>query len=138
VGFRMETNVGYSSMVHPWLLYLGRMDEYEDRWRELKRRRNQLLFAFIGYVPITLAFGVLTERLFHSDKPGFVFAILWMLYFGVAGFRYNVFPCPRCGKWFFGTWFYHNSFARRCVHCKLPIYSTTEHAAAQDCAGHVQ
>ncbi len=115
---------------------LESMSEYD--WRDLKRRRNQLLFAFIGYVPITLAFGVLAGKLFHSDKPVFVFAISWMLLFAIAGVRYNVFPCPRCGKWFFSTWFFHNGFARRCVHCKLPIYSTKEHAAVQYWEEHVR
>jgi hypothetical protein len=51
------------------------MDEYEVHWRDLKRRRNQLLLGFIGYIPITFAFGVLAEKLFHTDKPFFVFAI---------------------------------------------------------------
>ena len=105
---------------------LGGMDEYDANWQELKRRRNQWLFAFIGYIPITFLFGLLTYSLFHSEKPVFVFAIAWMLFFVVAGNRYGHFHCPRCGKWFFATWWYHNTFARRCVHCKLPLWSTKE------------
>jgi hypothetical protein len=56
----------------------------------LKRHRNQLLFAFIGYVPITFAFGVLAEKLFHTDKPVFVFAISWMLLLSIAGDRHSM------------------------------------------------
>jgi hypothetical protein len=114
------------------------MDEYEVHWRELKRRRNLALFAFAGYVPITFAFGVLVENLFHSDKPVFVFALSWMLFVAITGIRHSMFPCPRCGKWFFSTWFYHNGFARRCVHCKLPIYSTKESGTGQYLEGHVR
>ncbi len=122
---------GYFPRVSSYRCYiLESMVEYEVHWRDLKRRRNQLLFAFIGYVPITFAFAVLAEKLFHSDKPAFVFAISWMLLFAIAGVRHNLFPCPRCGKWFFSIWLYHNGFARRCVHCKLPLYSTKEHATA--------
>ena len=122
---------GYFPRVSSYRCYiLESMDEYEVHWRDLKRRRNQLLFAFIGYVPITFVFAVLAEKLFHSDKPAFVFAISWMLLFAIAGVRHNLFPCPRCGKWFFSIWLYHNGFARRCVHCKLPLYSTKEHATA--------
>lgn len=29
--------------------------------------------------------------------------------------------CPRCGHRFYHTLFFHNPFARRCVHCALPI-----------------
>jgi hypothetical protein len=83
---------------------LESMDEYEVHWRELKRRRNLALFAFAGYVPITFAFGVLAENYFHTDKPVFVFAISWMLLVAITGVRHSMFPCPRCGKWFFSTW----------------------------------
>jgi len=107
------------------------MDEYDVQWRELKSRRNLALFAFIGYVPITFAFALLTHNLFRSDKPVFPFAIAWMAFVAVAGARYNTFRCPRCGNWFFSTWWYHNGFARRCVHCKLPLYSTKEQAAGE-------
>jgi hypothetical protein len=99
------------------------MADYCQQWEDYKRRRNQLLFVFIGYVPITFTFGVLTEKLFHTDKPFFVFAGLWLILFVIAVAHYQGFPCPRCGKWFFASWFYRNPFARRCVHCKLPLYS---------------
>ena len=93
------------------LRYCGRMDGYDDQWRELKSRRKLALFAFIGYVPITLAFALLTHNLFRNDKPVFAFAIAWMVFAVVAAARCNTFPCPRCGKWFFSTWWYHNGFA---------------------------
>jgi hypothetical protein len=107
------------------------MDDYDIQWGELKKRKNLVLFAFFGYVPITFAFALLTHPLLLSDKPVFVFGIAWMLFFAVASARYNTFRCPRCGKRFFSTWWYHNSFARKCVHCKLPLYSTKEQAAVQ-------
>ena len=99
------------------------MDDFHLRWKDYKRRRNQLLFVFVGYVPIMLAFGILSEKLLQTDKPVYVFGIFWLLLYGVALVRYQIFPCPRCGKWFFASWLYHNIFARRCIHCKLPLYS---------------
>jgi hypothetical protein len=106
-------------------------DDYGVQWRELKKRRNLALFAFIGYVPITFAFGLLTHHFFQSEKPVFVFAIAWMLFYAVAGNRCNNFHCPRCGKSFFSKWWYHNGFARRCVHCKLPLYGPKEQTVGQ-------
>jgi hypothetical protein len=107
------------------------MDEYAIQWRELKKRRNLAFFAFIGYVPITFAFGLIAHSLFKSEIPVFVFAIAWMLFIAIAGHRSNTSRCPRCGEWFFSTWWYHNSFARKCVHCKLPLYSTKEQSLKQ-------
>jgi len=63
------------------------MDEYDVHWRELKKRKNLVLFAFFEYVPITFAFVLLTHKLFQSDVPVFVFAIGWMIFFAVAGIR---------------------------------------------------
>jgi hypothetical protein len=48
--------------------------------------------AILWLIPITLEFGVLAEKLFHSDIPVFVFPISWMLLFAIAGVRYNMFP----------------------------------------------
>src|SRR5215472_6519603 len=104
------------------------MDEFDVRWRELTRRRNLALFAFLGYVPITLTFGLLAHKLFQSEIPVFVFAWGWMLFFAVAVIRCNAFRCPRCGGWFFSSWLW---FARRCAHCKLGLYGTKEQAIGQ-------
>jgi hypothetical protein len=124
----METRVNAARLPAPFCDSLEGMDSYDDRWQELKRRRNLALFAFIGYVPITVGFVLLTHNFLQSDKAAFAFAIAWILFAMVASLRHSMFPCPRCGKWFFSTWLYHNGFARRCVHCKLPIYSAKETA----------
>jgi Zn ribbon nucleic-acid-binding protein len=107
------------------------MDDFVIQWGELKKRKNLALFAFFAYVPITFLFGVLTHPFLQSDKPVIVFAIAWMFFFAVASSRFYAFACPRCGNRFFTRWWYHNSFARKCVHCKLPKYSTKEQVAGQ-------
>ncbi len=43
------------------------MDDFHLRWKDYKRRRNQLLFVFVGYVPIMLAFGILSEKLLQTE-----------------------------------------------------------------------
>ncbi len=42
-------------------------------------------------------------------------------------------PCPRCGKAFFRTGAYHNSFAKACLHCGLAKWSK---AGNSDTASH--
>jgi len=105
------------------LRYTGwRMNDYVESWQEYRKRRNLLLFAFLGYVPIVGIVALITIRLFGSTTPAFILALSWMAFFVFAAIRFQTFRCPRCGKWFFATWWYHNIFARRCVHCSLPKY----------------
>jgi hypothetical protein len=100
------------------------MSNFDKEWGEYRKRRNLLLFAFLGYVPIVSAFAFLSFKFFHTDVPAFVFAFGWMAFFLVAGIHLNCWPCPRCGKWFAAKWWYRNPFARRCVHCGLRKYSS--------------
>jgi hypothetical protein len=94
-----------------------------DSWNEYRRRRNIMLFAFVGYVPIIFGLGVLSAHLFSTLTPALVLAFAWMTFLVVAGNFSLRFPCPRCGKWFFAKWWYYKGFARRCVHCGLPKYA---------------
>ena len=96
---------------------------YDAQWQEYRRRTNRALFAFFAFLPATFVFGIFTGHLFHSHVPFAVFGILWIIFAGVTSAQRNALLCPRCGKAFFHTWWYHNGFARRCVHCKLPLYS---------------
>jgi hypothetical protein len=99
------------------------MSGFEQQWNEYRKRRNQFLFAFLGYVPINGALDFLSITVFHTDKPAFVLGFAWMAFVAVTGIRLNCWPCPRCGEWFAATWWYRNPFAQRCVHCKLEKYS---------------
>jgi hypothetical protein len=98
-------------------------NKYEEDWREYKRIRNTFLLVFVTYVPVCFCIGVLSVKLFGTFTPGFVAAGLWMILFLFNGMRLNTWRCPRCEKWFSGTWWYNLGFlARRCVHCGLPKY----------------
>lgn len=92
-------------------------------WDEYRKHRNLLLFAFIGYVPIMLGIALLSVHLFSTFTPLFVAAFAWMAFLIIAWNLFLRFPCPRCGKWFFAKWWYHNPIARRCVHCGFPKYA---------------
>lgn len=109
------------------------MNDSAGPWQEYRKRRNLALFAFLGYMPVVFAFAVVTIRLFHTTTPAFIAAFSWMIFYAVASMRFSSFKCPRCQKWFFAKWWYHNGFARRCVHCGLLKYAplTSEHTDAQ-------
>ena len=98
------------------------MTTQTDAWQEYRKRRNVVLFAFVGYVPVVFVVALLSMRLFSTFTPAFILAFAWMVFFAIAGNVFVRFPCPRCGKPFFAKWWYYNTFARRCVHCGLPKY----------------
>jgi hypothetical protein len=99
------------------------MADYSESWQEYRKRRNLLLFAFFGYMPIAGFLAFLTTKVFNSETAALVVLGSWLVFYGVAGIRFQMFRCPRCGRWFFAKWWYHNIFARRCVHCGLPKYA---------------
>ena len=99
------------------------MSESADPWQEYRKRRKLALFAFLGYMPVVFVIALVSIRLFHTTIPAFVAALSWMVFYAVASMRCSSFRCPRCQKWFFAKWWYHNGFARRCVHCGLPKYA---------------
>jgi len=94
-----------------------------DAWDDYRRRRNLAWFAFLGYVPVVFVIAQLSVRIFGTFIPAFVVAIVWMVFFGIAGNLALRFPCPSCGKPFFAKWWYYHGAARRCVHCGLPKYA---------------
>jgi hypothetical protein len=83
-----------------------------------------MLGAMVAWAPASLLLGFLIVTMFGDDYapwaviPSIVVAFvdLWRL----------VWPCPRCGKWFYWylgliqvVW----PFARHCLHCGLPKYA---------------
>jgi hypothetical protein len=98
------------------------MADYTESWRDYRRRRDLLLFAFVAYMPVVALFGFLTIRVFKTTTPTFVAAACWMVFYAVAGIGFQAFKCPRCGRRFFCKWWY-NMVARRCVHCGLLKYA---------------
>ena len=97
------------------------MQEHSS-WQDYERRRRWFFATWLGYVPGAFALGYPLTRLFHSDIPFFVVAGAWMLALAVSGIYMALFPCPRCHREFFYTWWHFwNPFARRCVHCGHPV-----------------
>ena len=100
------------------------MQNYEKDWQDYRHRRNVFLLVFLGSVPVVSLVEVLGEKLFHTFRPAFVAASLWMAWFVYCGVRASRWRCPRCGNWFYGSWWYSLwPLAWHCVHCGLPKYA---------------
>jgi hypothetical protein len=106
---------------------------YSEQWRDWRKRRNIVWLIFLGYIPGVIAIFFSVLFLFRLiglpaawDGPAFyAIAGSWMFSFIVAGIYAGYFPCPRCHKPFFVTWWYRNPFARKCVHCGLPKWANS-------------
>lgn len=96
-------------------------ERYERAWRNYKWRLVAFLLAWLG---LPIAAPALDDRI------GFVwFGVLWIGSCLGTGFRLSMWRCPRCGHCFFWN-FIHNQFARRCMHCGLPKWATSNDAGS--------
>lgn len=95
--------------------------EYRRRWRA---NGLAILLALVWMVPGSLIRSVLV-RCGWNDGAAFFLAVALPALGTVflAQLRVIRWPCPRCGRPFLATWYYSNSFARRCVHCGLPKWA---------------
>jgi len=106
--------------------------DYTAAWRDYRKRILVFWAVFLGYMPgvLVLFFGIgLPISALIGIKPDYFFYPLagsWMLAFLIASLRAGLFCCPRCGKWFFATWWYRNPLTRKCVHCGLPKWANTD------------
>jgi hypothetical protein len=104
-------------------------------WDEYKRRTRLCLLALLLF-PLWLVPGgtiqhVLAGYGFNATSwVTFVAVVLPPLACVMVAHLWRMcWPCPCCGRWFHVTWWYGNAFARRCVHCGLPKWTSKEKSA---------
>jgi hypothetical protein len=95
-----------------------------NQWDEYRRRRNIFWLVWVTYVPGVLALGLPLRSLLSSDIPIYVVAVAWMIAFVVSGNWMTMWKCPRCRQAFFRTFWGGNPLATRCVHCRLPKWTS--------------
>ncbi|MFA6563372.1 MAG: hypothetical protein WCV00_15800 [Verrucomicrobiia bacterium] len=95
-------------------------------WQNYRRRRLWFFVILLTYVPGTSVIGYLLSRLFGSDIPVYVVAGVWMVAFVAAANYMDLFPCPKCQRPFFRSFWFHNPLARRCVHCGHPKWTDVD------------
>jgi hypothetical protein len=89
----------------------------------IRRLRRRVWILFWLYLPVVGGTGVLIERARPSGKDALIMsiALLWMLAYGYTGVRVGWSRCPRCKRRFHSKRGFFYMFARRCVHCALPL-----------------
>jgi hypothetical protein len=96
---------------------------YAAQWNEYRRRRRIYWILFLSYVPGVVLVGFPLAYYFSSEWLGMSVAGLWMLAWVVARMRMYNWRCPRCGDWFFHTFWNYKWFRGKCVHCGLPQWA---------------
>src|SRR5262245_55466552 len=105
--------------------------DYSAAWHNFRRRRMIAWAVLLGLVPgmaLFSAVSVLLSKFTGIEPDYFMYPVagVWMAAVIVTSMREQYFPCPRCGKRFFATWWYQNPFARKCVHCGLPKWAGSD------------
>jgi len=105
---------------------------YDANWRDLRTRIRLFWFAWLSGPSMLLIVTVLHlifPKLANWNRTGVGLIVMWMVTFVAAGIYRQAFRCPRCGKWYFSTWLYHNPYARKCLHCGLRRWTPTANSS---------
>jgi hypothetical protein len=100
--------------------------QLSDPWDDYRWRRGLWVVSFLGFIPFTLLVMLIVASLTNAQWPLLVAALVWQAFFLFATIRLSLFPCPRCGRAFAASWWYHNPLTPRCVHCRLPKWESPE------------
>ena len=112
-------------------------DPYYAQWMEYRRIQWRTLGLFVllfwgGAALSTALLATVAPQAPHWAWP--VPVLPWAVAAIVASQAAIRTPCPRCGKPFHMTFWYHNGFARRCAHCGLPKWSPRDPASQRETA----
>jgi hypothetical protein len=105
--------------------FLKPSDPFYVAWQERRRRWRTAWVAFAAVIPCTVLLSLIIEALFGPGWELLAFlpvALAWVL----AGLRYQFWPCPRCSKPFYATWWCRWPMADNCLHCGLPEYAPNQ------------
>src|SRR5258708_6052964 len=100
-------------------------DKYQREWQAYRRRRNRLAVyiaaEFLAFLPFVALVATVERRLFSTGNLAMPAAICWAGLYLFTGSRLRNFPCPRCGRNFFGGFFATpgNVMGRKCANCGL-------------------
>jgi hypothetical protein len=97
---------------------------YEEQWQRYRKTNRAFWFVWLGFLPFFVLVSGPVAQWSENVAGGLLFA--WIFAFFVVGIRAGNFRCPRCGKRFFSTWWYHNGWSSKCLHCGLPKWSGSE------------
>lgn len=95
--------------------------QIEEGLTRIRRRRELLWLLFFTFLPGTVLVGNLLVRATGWAGGSSAVGYLWMAAIGACIWRVGATRCPQCGERFHETPVLVNPWARRCMHCGLPL-----------------
>lgn len=120
------------------------MSDYESEWKRYRVRRRWIvacaIVEFLAFIPVVGAVAVVSRKLLSSTDLALPAAVAWGILYIFTGSRLRKFPCPRCGKNFFGGILGDSSLlfsrpraflGRQCAYCGLEKYSDASPSSSE-------
>jgi hypothetical protein len=102
------------------------MGPYAVDWQDYRRLRLTAALFWLGILPFAWLLQFLNQPT-GSPKLHTSLLVLYGIFWLIATFRFEFFPCPRCRLPFATTWLCNRSFfASKCVHCGLEKFDVGE------------
>jgi hypothetical protein len=103
--------------------------QFTSGWEDYRTRRRWFFVAWLGGFVMVACLAALLNRLSLGNLAFWALGPLWLIAFVTTALRLELFRCPRCHHRFFCARWYYNLLARRCVHCGLPKWATSDDEA---------
>lgn len=108
-------------------------DSYTAQWQEYRRRRRWAFGLALGIGPLA-ALWLVSDGPAWLEPLALALSLAWLGAMAVTGWRFGLWPCPRCGHPFCITsvnaWVWSMGGDRlralltpRCLHCRLPKWA---------------
>ena len=111
----------------------GSRGPYAAAWADYARRRRVATALLVGGLPVLGLYAAGRWALAALGAPPAAYAVAlrlyvllvfaWVLLAIVASTLEGALRCPRCGRPFFRSAMANLPLARRCLHCRLPLWA---------------
>jgi hypothetical protein len=100
-------------------------DPYYPNWVDMRRRALIAWLTFAAWAPATALLALLLGAALRLRGALLWAAVPTTLVFIAARVYATSWPCPRCGRPFYRSWWVYWPFANNCLPCGLPEYASS-------------
>ena len=97
----------------------------DDAWRQYRRGQAAMWIIFVSIIPAEMFIAPLLSKVWRPSTDSIVIVfIVWAVGLLSASSYVGFWSCPRCHNPFHLKGWRGRLFARKCLHCGLPKYSS--------------
>jgi hypothetical protein len=108
--------------------------DQRDAWWDFRRRRRFYFGVMFGGIIAVPLLSISFEGFFADpEAPYFAATAIWIVALLIADTWLSLVKCPRCGRYFFRSFWFQHILLYDCIQCHTPRYSKwdSEKPAAQ-------